>query len=291
MRKTDFLLTFLFSSLLFSGCASLSTLGLEQQILSSDQRVMSETEAAEIVNQVLKSQNITYQNTVQDSKVTLILNRLSQAAGSHSRFTARLYESADANAFSIGGKYVFVSSGMMEAFKNDQDLLAGVLGHEIAHDIAGHHARQATAAYWQNYAANLAAKVSKGNKAVDYATKASSTLLSLQYSRTQEKEADILGTIWASRAGFDPSGLIRFFEKTGGGANSNKFVSLLSTHPMHPDRIRTVQLTLNYVQKKMTLSQITAQDAQIGKVVQSLEKIGGYSSQASITNSVPVRQN
>ena len=288
--KKIFVLIFI-SCFVFSSCASLSTLGLEQQIETSDQRVMSEGEAAEIVNQVLKTQNITYQNTVENAPITSMLNRLSQAAGSHSKFNARLYQSKEVNAFSIGGKYVFVSSGIVEMFKNDQDVLAGVLGHEIGHDIAGHHARQETAAYWQNYAASLAQKLSKGNQAVNYVTKASSTLLSLQYSRSQEKEADILGTVWATRAGYDSSGLIRFFEKTNSNLNSNQFVTILSTHPMHPDRIKTVQLAQSYVQGRMNAYQIAAQDAQVGKVLQSLERIGGYSPQGSLSSSLPSRRN
>ncbi len=273
MKKDWNTLRLLCLCLIFSGCASLGFPTLDQEMQTSDQRVMTESQASEIVSQVLKDKKITYQNTVQDARVTGILQRLGQAAGSGVPFTARLYQDTQANAFSIGGKYVFVSSGILELFKKDDDLLAGVLGHEISHDIAGHHERQQTEALWRDTAAKLAAKLGQNHASVvNPLTQTTSTLLGLNFSRSQEKEADIMGVYFAYHAGYDPLGLIRFFEKTNNAMNSNKFVSLLSTHPYHPARVTTIQLVSRYLKNEITLAQVQQTDKQVASVLQSLER-------------------
>lgn len=265
-----------------SGCASLSTLGLESQIQAADKRVMTEAQAAEIVNQTLASKKISYEQTTQSQRITTMLERLRKAAGTATPFLGRIYEDAEPNAFSIGGKYVFISTGLLNMFPGDDDLIAGVLGHEIAHDIAGHHERQAMEAYWQNLATNLVKKSTGENKVVNALANASSALAALKYSRTQEKEADILGTVWASRAGYQPLGLIRFFERAKNTATSSKLATLLSTHPYDASRVETVKIVMRYLNRELTLPQVRTLDVQIANTLQSLERLAPSAGNAQI---------
>lgn len=256
------------------GCATLDSSALEHQIRTSDSRILTESQAAEIVGQVLKDQNALYEDPAQQARITSMLSRLSKAAGSGVPFTARLYQDSEPNAFSIGGKRLFISSTMLKMFPSDDDLLAGVLGHEMAHDIAGHHVRQQTEAYWRGLATNLATNLGKNHASVvNPLAKSVSALLGLKFSRGDEKEADILGTYYAMRAGYQPEGLTRFFETTNNNMNSNKWVSFISTHPYHPSRVATIQLVIRVLRKEITLDQASQIDSQTARVLRSLQRV------------------
>ncbi len=261
-------------SMLLMGCAAIDSASLEHQILTSDQRIMTDAQASAMVSQVLKDQKVLYEDPIQQARIALMLTRLSKAAGSTTPFNARLYQDTEPNAFSIGGKYLYISSALLKMFPADDDLLAGVLGHEMGHDIAGHHARQETEAYWRNLATNLAQKIGKQHaEVVDPLAKSVSTLMGLKFSRSEEKEADILGTYYAIKAGYQPEGLTRFFETTNNNMNSNKWISFLSTHPYHPSRIATIQLVIRVMRKEVSLDQAALTDPQTARVLQSLQHV------------------
>ena len=123
----------------------------------------------------------------------------------------------------------------------NEDELAFVLGHETAHHIAGHIARQQ-----QNAVAGavifsgLATLAGGGSEAVRTAQRLGAEVGARSYSKDFELEADALGTIITARAGFDPLRGAEFFTRIPDPGD--KF---LGTHPPNASRIDVVRRTVN----------------------------------------------
>src|SRR4029077_20621584 len=116
------------------------------------------------------------------------------------------------NAFAVPGGYIYVHGGLLLRASND-DEVAGVLGHEIAHVNAHHLARQQEATQLLNYAALLGVLLSVVQPAIGAGAVAANAAVQLQYRREFEQEADYLGAGYMRRAGYDPRGMLDFFKK------------------------------------------------------------------------------
>ena len=110
------------------------------------------------------------------------------------------------------GGYVYVHAGLLTAASND-DEVAGVLGHEIAHVNAHHLVRQQEATRLVNYATLLGALLSVLNPAAGAGAVAMNEAVQLKYRREFEQEADYLGVTYVRQAGYDPGGMLDFFKK------------------------------------------------------------------------------
>jgi predicted Zn-dependent protease len=144
------------------------------------------------------------------------------------------------NAFATPGGFLYVYSGLLLAAANPAEV-AGVLAHEAGHVVARHSARQMVDAYGLQAVAGLALGQNPG-LASQIAAGVTGKGLMLANSREDETEADEYGAKYASAAGFDPNGLVTFFQKLakseGAASGVTKF---LSDHPATPDRIAHVQ--------------------------------------------------
>ena len=153
------------------------------------------------------------------------------------------------NAFALPGGYIGVNSGLVLASETESEL-AGVLAHEISHVTQRHIAR---AAYDNqrnsivSLAAMLAALVlgaasdmsSDAMTGVVTASQALAQQRQINFTRSNEHEADRVGIELLSGAGFDPYGMSSFFEKLGRryGGSSQYVPELLQTHPVTSDRV------------------------------------------------------
>ena len=130
--------------------------------------------------------------------------------------------SRQANAFCLPGGKIIVFTGILPIAEND-DQLATVLSHEIAHALA-HHANEKIA---------RAQREGKGILA---------TLLNLRHDRDQELEADHIGVFLMPFAGYDPEEAVRFWvrmqEATGQG---HALPAFLSDHPSNSERIQKMR--------------------------------------------------
>src|SRR5262249_20314038 len=143
------------------------------------------------------------------------------------------------NAFSVPG-YVYVNTGLLETVKDDQDALAGVIAHEIGHTCGKHAVKQMEKGAIGDELIRIIGgrnSVSKGLAGV------ATNMVMLGYSRDDENDADKRAVRYLVRAGYDPNGLVRFFEVlnekegSGGGGVSSYF----RTHPPTADRIKRVK--------------------------------------------------
>lgn len=152
------------------------------------------------------------------------------------------------NAFAMPGGKVAIYTGLFDVVKSDADL-AIVLGHEIAHVVAGHGAERVTQ---QLLAAGGALAVDLGTREMDtedrrlimIAYGAGATLGALlPYSRLHETEADEIGLIYAARAGYDPRTAIDFWSRMETAKNGGP-PEFLSTHPSDATRQRRLNTVL-----------------------------------------------
>jgi predicted Zn-dependent protease len=140
------------------------------------------------------------------------------------------------NAFATPGGYLYVYSGLLLAASNDAEV-AGVLGHESGHVVARHSARQMVDALGLQTVAAIALGKDPGALSQIVAGAGGQGLM-LANSRGDETEADEYGARYTSGAGYDPDGLVTFFQKLQKTEGQQPgYAKFLSDHPATPDRI------------------------------------------------------
>jgi predicted Zn-dependent protease len=138
------------------------------------------------------------------------------------------------------GRPVVAFTLALIADARNEDDLAFVLGHETAHHIAGHIARQQqNAVAGAVIFAGLATLSGGGSEAVRTAQRLGAEVGARSYSKDFELEADALGTVITARAGFDPLRGAEFFTRIPDPGD--KF---LGTHPPNASRIDVVRRTV-----------------------------------------------
>jgi len=127
----------------------------------------------------------------------------------------RVIPNSTLNAFALPAGYIYFHSGTLLQAATIHEL-AGVMGHEIAHVKGHHYARGTEKTFWPSLlarTAGLAAAVATGQPGFAAAAEGANVALQLKYSREFESEADELGSVFMARAGFEPAGMGRFFER------------------------------------------------------------------------------
>ncbi|CAN5261018.1 M48 family metallopeptidase [soil metagenome] len=149
-------------------------------------------------------------------------------------------DSDQVNAFALPGGKVAVYAGLLPVAGND-DALAAVMGHEIAHAIARHGAERMAHQKLAQYG-SLAVGVAIGEMDIQTQRMVMGALgvgaqygVLMPFSRKHETEADYIGLLYVARACFDPTEAPALWERMGeGGPTQAEF---LSTHPNPATRI------------------------------------------------------
>lgn len=159
------------------------------------------------------------------------------------------------NAFALIGGHIGLHTGLILLTRNEAEL-AGVVAHEIAHILQRHQSRlyQGQAKYQLASLAALALAIlaSRGNSSqsgqvTEAAIVGASAIMmqgQLDYTREHEREADRVGVRILERAGYDPRGMVSFFERMQRANRLNEFKgapSYLRTHPLTVERIADMQ--------------------------------------------------
>ncbi len=151
-----------------------------------------------------------------------------------------LVNSSQVNAFALPGGPVMITRGLFLRLNSESEL-ANVLAHELGHINARHHARFLEKQFGLSLLLNIGALL-VGNKPYGEALiqfgQIGASLLSLKFSRDQEREADRYGLIYAYRAGYDPMGMIKVFELFKSMEKGGRPPEWLSTHPLPETRIQ-----------------------------------------------------
>lgn len=160
-----------------------------------------------------------------------------------------LVASKQANAFCMPGGKIVVYEGILP-LTQDENGLAIVMGHEIAHAVAKHSAEQLSKQMRQQYAAQIGGTMLSqaaqaggwGNTAslINLAGQLGFNFANLKYSRDNETEADHLGLIFAAMAGYDPQLAIPFWQRMSQLGGSKKS-EIFSDHPSDAKRLAALQ--------------------------------------------------
>lgn len=155
-----------------------------------------------------------------------------------------LIESEDVNAWCMPGGKVAVYTGILK-YAKDEDSLAVIMGHEIAHAVAEHGRERMSQELIKNYGAVTLSSVFSQNPTAatnlfSQAYGISSELVTLKYSRDHEKEADKLGVIFMAMAGYNPNTAVDFWEKMAADKETEP-LEFFSTHPNSATRIQLIK--------------------------------------------------
>lgn len=140
-----------------------------------------------------------------------------------------------------GGKITFYT-GIIEQLNLNDDEIAAIMGHEIAHALREHGRERVSQAAAQNILVNIAMAVAGPyGSAVSAANQVAQYAIVLPNSRENESEADAIGLELAARAGYNPAGAITVWQKMLKATKDKSTPEFLSTHPSGETRIE--QLT------------------------------------------------
>jgi len=214
-----------------------------------------------------------------DPVVTEYVNRIGQNLVRNSDakvpFTIKVIDSDEINAFALPGGFFYVNTALILA-ADDEAELAGVMAHEIAHVAARHGTKQQSKAELLNVAS--IPLIFLGGP-IGYGIRQASGLLVpisfLKFSRNAEAEADYLGVQYMYKTGYDPSAMVRFFEKLQAQekAKPGSVSKLFSDHPPTGDRIQKVSQAIEsvlpakeqYVETTSEFARVKARLAQLEK--------------------------
>lgn len=149
-------------------------------------------------------------------------------------------EGLPANAFQTldkNGRPLIVFTAPLIAETRNAHELAFVMGHEAAHHIRGHIARQQSNAGLGAILGGVLVAAAGGDpSSVQAAMDLGATVGARSYSKQHELEADSLGTVLTHQSGYDPLIGVNFFERTPDPGNQ-----FLGTHPPNAQRVTTVR--------------------------------------------------
>jgi predicted Zn-dependent protease len=187
---------------------------------------------------------------IYDPIVSGYLNELGQELASQIEpqpfiYRFRVINARSLNAFALPGGYIYIHAETLLRV-GSVDELAGVLGHEIAHVQARHFSRREAKTALPGLAARvigMGAAVAAKQPGLAVAGEGVNVSLKIGFTREYEAEADQLGAIWVTRAGYDSVELTHFLDKivqTTDGFPDN-LPPYLATHPFPEDRIHAIE--------------------------------------------------
>jgi len=160
------------------------------------------------------------------------------------RWEVKVFEDEQANAFALPGYKIGVYTGLLKYAKN-QDQLAAVMGHELAHVIAKHSNERVSGQMATQTGLDIASAILGGTHNENSAMIMAGLGLGVQYgitlpfSRSHESEADLIGLELMAKAGFNPEESVTLWQNMSqAGAAPPEF---MSTHPSSDTRIEQLK--------------------------------------------------
>ena len=240
------------SSLMLATACSTNPYTGEQQLAVYDDAQLADASAQ--AWQELINTTPTLNSGAEYNRVQRVWRRIAAATPkSGETWDVRVFNSDQVNAFVMPGNRVGVYTGLLDLVEND-DQLAAVLGHEVAHAIYRHANQRASRAALGSAAAQVGGAViaggSDGAISADQigalGSVATNLGVVLPYSRNAELEADLAGVDYMHEAGFDARAAVRLWQLMANNSSS-RVSAFLSTHP-DPETRR--QRIADYIDQK-----------------------------------------
>jgi predicted Zn-dependent protease len=138
------------------------------------------------------------------------------------------------NAFALPGGQVFMTEALFTRLENE-DQLAGVLGHEVGHVIHRHGAER-IAKMELTQGLTGAAVIASGDYSTAQAAQMIGSMVNMKYGREQELESDDFGVRLMLEAGYNPEALIGVMDILESASGDNRQPEFMSTHPSPENR-------------------------------------------------------
>lgn len=201
---------------------------------------------------------------IEDPELVEWINQFGQklvqhASGRFSPFYFGISQDTSVNAYAMPGGVIVVHAGLIMRVK-DENELAAVLAHEIAHVTQRHIARQLYSAKANPWVTGIgllagaaaASKSSDAAQAIIAGTIATNMHKQLSYSRAHETEADRIGLRILTGAGYDPNAMADFLEQLDRGQSSlyGDITKYLSTHPLGIERLGDIRSSIGSMKRR-----------------------------------------
>jgi hypothetical protein len=183
-----------------------------------------------------------------DPRVDEYLNSLGKKLVAHAPgykypYQYKCVNDAAVNAFALPGGYIYINRGAIEAADTEAQL-AGVMAHETSHVALRHGTNQATKAQLTSVPFAILGGMVGGGSAGGLLTQLAASFslnsILLKYSRTDESQADIMGTQILYDTGYDPRAMAQFFEKLNAETKGKQPAQFFSDHPNPGNRVERV---------------------------------------------------
>ena len=250
------------------GCSSVPITGRRQLNLVSDADVLSSslTEYKSYMGKATLSGN-----KVENATVTRVGQRIASATENYLRnnglsseisnfsWEFHLVQNDEINAFCMPGGKIVVYSGLMKIISSD-DELGVVLGHEVAHAVAKHSNERMSQQVVAQYGSNILGAALANKSAAVQSVAGQVFGLGTQYgvmlpfSRKQESEADYMGLVLMSMAGYNADVAIPFWQKMSASGGSS-VPEILSSHPSDETRIANIKKNVAAIKAKYYTAQ------------------------------------
>lgn len=149
-----------------------------------------------------------------------------------------VFRTNELNAWAMAGGKMGFYTGLVENLNMTDDEIATVMGHEMAHALE-EHSKSAqnfqTATSILGSIANAAASAALGTNTTDLISVGADLIATKPFSRSQETEADEIGLMLMTQAGYNPSAAPNVWVKMS-QAGGDSGLSIFSTHPSNADR-------------------------------------------------------
>jgi beta-barrel assembly-enhancing protease len=226
------LLILLPALLALTGCSSLSSLipvEFDKSIGSQfAAQIESDTYSTEILDSVKYAHVYTYVKNIRNE----IINSDDINYKNDFPYTVKIIkDDSTLNAFCVPGGYIYVYTGLLKYLDSESEL-AGVMAHEIAHAEKRHSVEQIA----KKSGIALVLSYFLGSDMSDLVN-VGTELLALNFSRSDEKEADEYAVKYLYDTRYDPRGVAGFFQKLIKEHKDAEIPEFLSTHPASQSRI------------------------------------------------------
>ena len=253
----------LIAILILTSCGSVPLTGRRQMLLVSDTELVSASlvQYGEYMKTATKSADKTKtamveragKNIASATEAYLKQSGLEREISNFSwEFT--LIKSDDVNAFCMPGGKIVVFEGLLPLVSSE-DELAVVIGHEVAHAVAKHSNERMSQELLAQYGSSiLNATLSAKSAAVQEIGGSifglgSQLVVMLPYSRQHEYEADHMGLVFMTMAGYNPNSAVNFWKKMSAASGGGSTSDFMSTHPSDSKRIAEIQRRLPEMEK------------------------------------------